>query len=157
MLSALDKLYAKAADLGSEALPSARYTLPGRAALTISSHGEQDDILANQLERIWRSYSTAKDRAKNDIKALPGASGSEDAARRGPLFGILLQRAIDAPQANFATACGLAEELKDGRYPPPAEILFLLELHRFHKDRLASLEWPVISKALTVRRMAEEA
>jgi Mg-chelatase subunit ChlD len=146
----------KIASAGREPLTSLRATLSASTALASRAARDPGADLEKGLKHAWDGLD--KDPAGLDaaVKEL-GDLSSADPVRWSALLGLLLKQAMRDPAKNLARACDLAGALISAKYPPPAEILLMLELNSFHKDRQKPLEPDYIRTALSIRKQGEEA
>ncbi|MEQ8790289.1 MAG: hypothetical protein RIC55_28595 [Pirellulaceae bacterium] len=137
-------------------LSSLQNSLAMWAACGISdTHAQQALTTLNEL---WNAspadYSDMWQAAQKKV----GGDPREADMLRIAVFEALLDRVIEDPAGNLSTAAAIVETVADPLRPRPAEIHFMLMLHRYlPAEALSEDGGQRIRTALDVRRMAERA
>lgn len=148
MRAQLSQLRSALADAGRLRLQADGSTLAFGTVFQPPLPKTEETELIEAFEQLWRK-DAPPDEYKKLFQTAPNRS-----SRRLRLLAELYHRAMQSPESQLAKAAALVLALDDPSGLRPAEPHYLAMLQR---DRYQTPDWPLIHKALEVRRLAEEA
>jgi hypothetical protein len=156
-LSALDPLLESERFL--KRLPSSQQNTLAMNVLT-GGKIETAAVAAPEFLAFWKARTDAD--GEKEWEKLKSAETSGDDARpplRIRMDAFLLQRALENPSGDLARAAAKLRITQGSDFPQPAELHFLRMVAGWRETPIRSSAefWSSVSKALTVRRLAERA